>query len=199
MGTTSTPERKWLAHDRYRRILVLTHWVHFRKKTSRQWPTQLELSAIRVVCSLILACFRLSAPHPVSEAPRRQCQGRRDSVFLYMGYGTGFGNRDNDVTAADGPGRRNGSCRAIMGCANALESGITQQAGSVAAKQEIGSSPTCRAAASRADAPALWRRAISLIWGRASWLCRSSSPWRRRRTGVRRKGVLGQLKAEYRR
>ena len=61
-----------------------------------------------------------------------QCEG--DRVFLYMCWGTGFGNR-NDVTAPDRPGQRNGCCRATARCANTCKRGITQQAGARTAER----------------------------------------------------------------
>jgi hypothetical protein len=68
---------------------------------------------------------------------RCQCQCQRDSVLLYVRYGTRFGNC-NDVTAADGPGERNSGCRAIVCCANTCKRGITQQIGARATEWRIG-------------------------------------------------------------
>src|SRR5215471_13010059 len=54
-----------------------------------------------------------------------------------MRHRAGFGNC-NDVTVADGPGQRNGCCRATARCANTCKRGITQQPGARTAERRIG-------------------------------------------------------------
>ena len=68
---------------------------------------------------------------------RCQCHCQRDGVLLYMRDRTRFGNC-NDVTAADGPGKRNSGCRAVVCCANTCKRGITQQIGAGATERRIG-------------------------------------------------------------
>ena len=76
----------------------------------------------RIKCLKLLRC-------------QSQCEG--DGVFLYVRRGAGFGNC-NDVTAADGPGQRDGCRRATARSANLCKHGITQQPGAGAAERRIG-------------------------------------------------------------